>query len=101
MDYMKLDQTEWVKEYLRPFFPGQPLTERQGEKGATVIIEVIDAKGYPKELQVAREFLTAYPKETIQNFFQAAGIAKLLQDNPTSAAIWPPNLGAPFAVHAR
>jgi hypothetical protein len=86
MEELKIPQTEWVREYLTRHFPGQSLPERAGGI-ATVIIDVTDSHGRPKELRISREFLQTFTKPTVEEYLQNARIAEQIETVPGSVSI--------------
>ena len=81
MQELKLPQITWVREYLGEHFPNQALPERAGGID-TVIIDVNDSQGRPKELRIACGFLRTFSKTTIQEYLNKAHIAQQLEDAP-------------------
>lgn len=86
MGQLNVPQIEWIREYLAEQFPDQPLPER-AHGIDTIVIELKDSKGYPKELRVSREFLLRHTKAVIREYLNNAKIAEQLEAVPTSVSI--------------
>jgi len=89
MGELDIPQTEWVREYLTEHFPGQPLSERAVGLD-TVIIDVTDSHGNPKELRISRDFLVRFPKTSIQEYLKNANIAGQIETVPAAVSISKP-----------
>jgi hypothetical protein len=86
MGALNIPQTEWLREYLAEHFPGQSLPERAIGVD-TVVIDVNDSDGLPKELRISREFLLRLSKTSIQEYLKNAKIAEQIEMVPTSVTI--------------
>ena len=86
MEALNILQTEWIRDYLREHFPGQPLPER-GEGIDTVVIDVTDSHGRPKQLRMSRVFLQSFTKATVQEYLRNVRIAGQIENVPSSVSI--------------
>lgn len=85
-----MDKISRVREYLADHFPNQPLSQRVYAVGS-VVIDVTDKKGLPKELRLSEGFLnSAFSKEQIGEYFKNAHIAEQLESVPNSVSITAP-----------
>jgi hypothetical protein len=89
MEELKIPQMEWIRDYLNEHFPGQSLPERAGGI-ATVIIDVTDSHGRPKELRISCEFLQTLTKTTVQEYLRNSRIAEQIETVPGSVSIVQP-----------
>jgi len=71
-----------VREYLRPFFPGQPLSMRE-DTAENAVIDVMDSQKRPKELRISRDFLHSYPRQSILDYLVKAKIAESIENSPS------------------
>jgi hypothetical protein len=53
----------------------------------SVVIDVADSHGRPKELRISREFLLTYPRSTIHDYLKNCGIAQRVEAAPYSVSI--------------
>ena len=86
MEELNIPQADWFREYLSEHFPGQPLPARASGMD-TVVIDVTDSLGRPKELRIPLELLQAYPKPTVQEYLRNAAIAEQIEVVPGSVSI--------------
>jgi hypothetical protein len=82
---------DWIHEWLVERFSGQPLRSRLGEEN-TVIVDLNDSHGRPKELRISRQFLVMWSMQTQQTVekYLRENIADQIETEPHSATILDP-----------
>jgi hypothetical protein len=86
MRELDISEMESFREYLAEHFPGQALLERAVGVD-TIVIEISDSRGLPKELRISRDFLFRYPKASIQEYLKNMKIAERIESVPWKLTI--------------